>query len=234
VILYLIIVPAAFGAFARSPKPLGIWEKVTANRFPQQEAIAYLRPSSSQRVRFDRAMFESVVAGIERENPGETGNPLTEIRVPDPEGGWRRFLLIESPVLEPELAAKFPGIRSFRGISPDDPAANLRMSISHKGARIQVLSPNGTYYVEPFLLGDAEEHLSYYRDALSPQEVGFQQAAQRRAAQPERQFPCTVIHPKVKQGGHSGQCLCGRNQGLWVYGSVQSHRRPLLGGLRGA
>jgi hypothetical protein len=183
--------------FAKSPSDQGIWKNAILERTPPADIQALLRPSSYARVQFDVERFREAVAGVTHEAPEETGEPLTEIRVPDPDGKWRRFLLIESPVLAPALAANFPLIKSYRGISPDDPTAHLRLSVSHKGCRIQVLTASESFYVEPYLAGNTQEHISYYRKDLSPQAVGIAPTA-RALMMEERTFPCTVLPIKTK------------------------------------
>ncbi len=66
------------------------------------------------------------------------------ITFPDTEGGIMRFRVRETPVFAPELAAKYPGIRSFTGYSTGTPARKIRFSYSHKGLQGMVINSSGS------------------------------------------------------------------------------------------
>jgi hypothetical protein len=89
--------------------------------------------------------------------------------VPMPDGTISRFKVVEAPIMEAGLAAKFPDIKTYRGIGIDDPTASLRLDYTPLGMHAQVLSVNGSYYIDPFFRNDAAgTYASYYkRDVVS-------------------------------------------------------------------
>ena len=98
--------------------------------------------------------------------PAETqaaAAPLV-LALPLPDGGTARFALREAPVMEPELAAKFPQIKTYAGVGLDDAAATVRLDLSPQGFHAQVLTNDGnSFYIDPATATDARRCLSFYR-----------------------------------------------------------------------
>ena len=87
------------------------------------------------------------------------------INVPTPEGGFDRFRVVESSIMDPKLAAKFPDIKTYAGVGIDDPAASIRLDLTPLGFHAQVLTPagEGAYYVDPYFHNDQSVYASYYK-----------------------------------------------------------------------
>lgn len=71
--------------------------------------------------------------------PAESGRDGVELPLPMPDGSIVRFLIAESPVLTPTLAAKYPEIRTYAGRAIDDSSATMRGMISSRGFEAIVL-----------------------------------------------------------------------------------------------
>jgi uncharacterized repeat protein (TIGR01451 family) len=83
------------------------------------------------------------------------------LSLPLPDGGFSRFQIVESPVMAPELAAKFPEIKTYAGRGLDEPAAITRFDWTPHGFHAMILSPEGTVYIDPFSRNDTTHYLSY-------------------------------------------------------------------------
>jgi hypothetical protein len=117
----------------------------------------------------DLAGMRSFTAGAPREHVGASiaREPGTlSIALPHPDGGFQRFLLVESPIMEAGLAAQHPEIKTYKGIGIDDPAATVRMDITPLGLHASVRSPKGGYYVDPYYRNDTSTYASYARGDL--------------------------------------------------------------------
>ena len=79
------------------------------------------------------------------------------VALPKPDGRMAHFRIVNMPMMEPGLAAQFPDIRTFRGQGIDDPAATLAADFTPLGFHAQVLSPNGSWYIDPYF------HLDHQR-----------------------------------------------------------------------
>jgi hypothetical protein len=64
------------------------------------------------------------------------------LSLPAPAGGFQRFSVAESPVMEPGLAAKHPDIKTYSGRGIDDRAATIRFDCKLLDVDWQLASDN--------------------------------------------------------------------------------------------
>jgi hypothetical protein len=95
--------------------------------------------------------------------PQARGGGRVEIQLPMPDGKFGRFRAEESPVMEPLLAARYPQINTYRAQGVDDPAATARFGLTPAGFHAIVLTPSGTFYIDPYRRGDSVTHISYFK-----------------------------------------------------------------------
>ena len=98
--------------------------------------------------------FQKTIAGT-----GLAKSTEREIDFPDQFGEIATFRVTETPVFAPELAAKYPEIRSFRGYKKSDPGVQIRFSLSHRGVQSMVIDPKEQRHV--FLQKVSPEHNTY-------------------------------------------------------------------------
>ncbi|WP_332855526.1 M12 family metallo-peptidase [Duganella sp. S19_KUP01_CR8] len=90
------------------------------------------------------------------------------ISLPHPDGGYQRFAIVDSPIMEAGLAAKHPEIKTYAGKGIDDPNASLRMDITPLGLHASVRTPTGAWYVDPQTALDDSVYNSYHsRDLVN-------------------------------------------------------------------
>jgi hypothetical protein len=105
-------------------------------------------------VRLEPSELLDLLAQAPREGTDEAARAEVRLDLPWPDGGFRTFRIEESPIMEPELAAQFPEIKTYRGQGVDDPAATARLDWTPAGFHAFVLSSGGTIYVDPHSAGD--------------------------------------------------------------------------------
>ncbi len=145
-----------------------LWQEITpgsldALRNDQQSRLA---PQHYKAFQLNEAALASLLADAPMEFTEAAKDPRNEITLPMPDGSFARFRFVESPIMEPELAARFPEIKTYRGWGIDDPAARTRFDRTGDGFHAIVFSPKGSSYVTPLSGGDRGTYASYFmRDA---------------------------------------------------------------------
>ena len=114
-------------------------------------------------VRLNREALDGVLSRAPMQDvPGPRPNVILALPLPD--GRFSRFVIEESPMLAPELAAAFPEESNpIRGIGLDDPTATARLDWTSGGLHGQVLAADATVYIDPFMAGDLTIYMSYTR-----------------------------------------------------------------------
>ena len=75
-------------------------------------------------------------------------NSNIKINLPLPDGTSQNFYLVESPVMHPNLAAKFPELKSYTGYSADERFGSLRFSQSPQGITAIIKNSLGISYIQ--------------------------------------------------------------------------------------
>ncbi|MBC8029762.1 MAG: hypothetical protein H7Z16_06595 [Pyrinomonadaceae bacterium] len=141
---------------------------------PQNSRVSFAKSGADIAAlpKFYRALHlnESAQRKVLGSAPMEFSKAARQSRVvmtlPMPDGTLARFRVEESPVLAPELATRFPAIKTYRGRGLDDPTATTRFDVTPAGFHAIVLSERGTVIIEPAAHGPAGKYVSYdQRDA---------------------------------------------------------------------
>lgn len=129
---------------------------------------SYLHLSAYTPFAIDARRLKSTLATAPTEFTAAGRSSPLVMSLPTPDGTLARFRVTESPILSPEDSARFPGIKTYIAQGIDDPAAQARLDFTDQGFHAQVISANGTFYIDPYYHLDQGTYVSYYkRDAIS-------------------------------------------------------------------
>jgi hypothetical protein len=144
-------------------------------------------PRHFRALEVDVRALESLLAQAPAERSAAAATAPLLLALPYPDGTDKLFRVEESPILEPELAARFPEIRTFVAQGIDDPTATARLSLTSLGFHAMVLSAAGTVFLDPYRRWDSRYVLSY-----------FKAEARKPAGEP---FHCDVKGESPKEEG---------------------------------
>ncbi len=118
-----------------------LWQEVSyAHRsaVPQSQSAHYYK-SNTQTLKqiLSRAAMEGG-AGLD-----------SRIELPLANGQITQFQLTESPVMAPELAAKYPEIKTYKVTGIENPLISGRLSYTTKGFSAMISTPSDTHYLDP-------------------------------------------------------------------------------------
>jgi hypothetical protein len=159
-------------------------------------------PNAYRTLRLDMDALKQLLAGAPMEFTERARSSAVEISLPMPDGRMVRFKAVESPIMEPELAAAFPENKTYSGHGIDDPTASCRFDVTPSGFHAYIFSREGSIIITPYARGNGEHYLSYYR---------------RDSREEERKFRCYV-----KEVGAPSRPIAP--QSLFWWGAIRTYR----------
>src|SRR5438309_1902577 len=103
---------AGFAATAKSGD--GVWEKID-NRLISTRDLQLPAPSSYRALRLNKDALARQLARAPMERTGDIRKSPAVLSLPMPDGSFKSFRIEESPVMDAELVARYPEIKSYRG-----------------------------------------------------------------------------------------------------------------------
>lgn len=161
-VLCLLSAGAMFNPAQAAPAD-SAWTLLEAMPAARQAQEPWIRPLRYQAARLDVKALAAALETAPLEFTAAARETPLIVALPMPDGTLQRFACAESPVMAPELAARYPLIRTFAGIGLDDPSANVRFDLTPAGFHAQIMRPAGTVFIDPYSHGDDEYYVSYRR-----------------------------------------------------------------------
>ena len=160
--------PAAFGDDLANQ----LWTDID-DTFLKSAESRDIVPEAYRALALDRHLMADVLATAPLEDFSKTTAGL-ELALPLPDGTFGRFLIVESPIMAPGLAARFPEIRTYRGQGIDDPHATIRLDLTPAGFHAMVLSPRGNVFIDPYSRRTSDHYISYFSRDLRGEGRSFE------------------------------------------------------------
>jgi hypothetical protein len=178
-------------AFAQdgTVSPDKLWQAVDEALLGGQ-ARPDIAPQSYRVFRLNQDALNQLLARVPKETEKTESvdtkqNPPVEMIMPLPDGRFARFAIEESSIMETDLAAEHPEIKTYRGQGLDDPAATVRFDLTPAGFHALLLSERGSVHISPEERERAT-YISYFGDAYL------------REAE---EFHCEVVDDHLRENG---------------------------------
>jgi len=149
-------------AAAKTPQEAGLdfWQE-----FPKAQVQQLGEP------RFDPAAYRVLLldlAGLRRALAAlpADGAPGTLITLPLPDGTQQPFRMRPTTVMAPELAARYPELRTYAGEVPTHPENRVRLELTPSGLHALLVHEGRSLLIEPYRTADTEHYICFDKASL--------------------------------------------------------------------
>lgn len=138
-------------------------EKVNRNSFPTTFQLFHL----------DLNLFKQQLEGAPVRG-NFSGRSKKIIYLPNEEGNLERFYVMETPIMEADLARKFPTIKSYAAQGVDNRGSVARFSVTQFGLHNMTMTPGkSVLYIDPYTQ-NAENYIVYTKNSIANTQQSFE------------------------------------------------------------
>lgn len=113
-------------------------------------------------------------ADLAKSTTGKISNSSVIINVPIGDGTTEKFRVVLAPVMQPGLAARYPQIRTYKGVGIDHPSSNIYFDVTQEGFHAMILSPDrSTIYVNPVKVDNSSRVYAIYNRKNTDSPIEF-------------------------------------------------------------
>lgn len=143
----------------------GIWKSVTETELSTQAKVRRSSgPSNFELFQLDLDGLKSSLANAPMRDA--KGKSKIIIELPNAEGRLEHFRVVETPSMEPGLAAKYPMMKTYAAQGIEDPTAVARFSVTQLGLNSMTLSGDkSTVFIDPYT-EDRKSYMVYSKSSL--------------------------------------------------------------------
>lgn len=151
-----------------------IWQNTSTDQLNSQEERK-ITPNRYRVYLADTTALKDLLRSASHErdiNPRQSPHQIT---LPTPDGDWETFQFVAYDLLHPQLQAIWWYIKTWRGVSTNNPTTTIRLDWTARGFHAMVLERGNTWFVDPFYWNQRDYYQTYFK---------------RHYPQPEEAFEC--------------------------------------------
>lgn len=159
-VLYLIIAFFSNGLTAQN----ALWSEIREDTIQVKLEDRLVIPNQYRTMRLDFGQLRTLLQQAPSERDYLKGVDGLPVAFPMPDGSAVEFIVWEAPVMDPDLCARFPEIRSFAGKSNDRKGILARFDISPAGLHAMFLNTgDGSVFIDPYARGNTDTYVCYFK-----------------------------------------------------------------------
>jgi hypothetical protein len=144
-----------------------LWKEVSESKMQKVSKMDRASmPSEYKLYSLDIEMLKKSLIEAPKDLQNKTSNLV--LPFPNSKGEIEHYTVYEASIMEPELEAKFPNIKSYVGKGIEDPTASIRFSVTLFGLHTMRFSGNDeTSFIDTYTT-DNKNYIVYNKSSVSP------------------------------------------------------------------
>ena len=178
------------------------WQDVDPKTLSNVSALKQQQPRSLRSLKLNVESLQTILRRAPQESVSSNKGEIITLDLPVPDAGFMRFKIEDSPIMEKQLANRYPEIKTYRGQGIDDPTAITRFDWTPSGFHAIILSTRGTILIQPASRGDIVNYVVSFQDQLPGSfQCGVDTAMQEAAIEEHKNLrQARGIRPNVVSG----------------------------------
>ena len=170
----IIILIMAFFGFTLSAQKTNPWQQQDESKLTNLQKVNRSSfPKKYQILTLDIETFKTQLIGSPIRGQF-SGRSNQIIFLPNASGIMERYHVVETPIMEKELADRFPMIKSYAAQGIDDPTAVARFSVTQFGLHSMTFSTEkSTVFIDPYTT-DTQNYIVYQKSDLGGDSQSFE------------------------------------------------------------
>lgn len=154
--IYLFLAITAIGSYSLYGQ--NFWKKTKINERNVIESKRNIGADYSNAYLLDINQLKSALRAAPVSKTGMSTQSAVTIDIPGLDGKFEKYAVYETSNMAPELAAKFPDIKSYRGTSVNDPGKTISFGLSQNGLKLIMFARDR----KPVVIEPATKNASVY------------------------------------------------------------------------
>ncbi|WP_434037095.1 reprolysin-like metallopeptidase [Formosa sp. 4Alg 33] len=149
------------------------WKNVSNERVANKTLARKTEPKAYQIFQLEIEAFKTALSKAPLSDSNRNSSGII-MAFPMSDGTFQQFEITESSIMEPKLAAKFPMIKTYKGIGVDDKTATMRFSVTQSGLHVFSLSAKrSSLFIDPYTV-EGNKYMVYNRSDLGVNNQDFE------------------------------------------------------------
>ena len=149
ILFFILVISIGSIALAQNSSST-LWKNTSESEIKSSTATRYIFPAKYRTVSSDIIDIRKALAAAPMEVIGNQASGRPVITVPFPDGTNREFYVTESPVMAPELSAKYPRLKTYSVDGLSASSCSGRIDCTPLGFHAMIFTPAGMVFVDPY------------------------------------------------------------------------------------
>lgn len=199
------------------------WKTAEESNFRSSSMERLIIPNVYKTMSLDINALKDYLQDAPEQQSDDVSRTSYFLELPTPDGKMEQFQIWKSPVMHPDLAARYPMIQTYGGRSMDDPTASVRFDITSHGFHAMVLAAGRSVFIDPYARQETKHYIVYYKKDFTSDKnfhCAFDEEEHGAGRDLELDRTELVPHKKEKEEANRMATYCSESVTLRTYRSA--------------